>query len=88
MVVVAFLQRHEAADGLARDLVRLADHGGFGHGGMMHQRRFHFHGAEAMAADVHDVVHAAQDPVIAVVVATRGVAGEIRRRGFIPVCLD
>ena len=38
VIPVALLQRHEAAHGLAGDLVRLADHRGFRHGRMLHQR--------------------------------------------------
>ena len=85
LVRVAFFQRHETAHGLPGDFVRLADDSSFGDKRMTDQRRFHFHGAEAMAADVHHVVDAAQDPIIAIVIATGGVAGEIGSRHACPV---
>src|SRR5579872_2560992 len=40
-----------------------------------------------MAADVHDVVHAAEDPVVAFSVAARGIAGEIVAGNAPPVLL-
>jgi hypothetical protein len=46
--------------------------------GMQHQRRFDFGGAEAVTGNVDDVVHAAGDPVVAVLVAARAVAGEVQ----------
>ena len=42
VVAVALLQGDEAADGLAGDLVRLADHRRFGHRRMAHQRATRF----------------------------------------------
>ena len=44
----------------------------------MDQRRFHFHRAEPVSADVHDVVNAAQYPVVAIIVAPGCVSSEIR----------
>ena len=84
VVPVALLQRDEAAHGLAGDLVRLAHHRRFRHRRMLHQRGFDFHGAQPVAADVHHVVHAAQNPVVAVLVAARGVAGHIDARRCAP----
>ena len=46
-----------------------------------------FHGAEAVAADVHDVVDAAEDPEVAVFVAARGVAGEVDAWDALPILL-
>ena len=84
---LALLQRHEAAHRLSRDLMRLAHHRRLRHRRMLHQRGFHFHGAQPVAADVHHVVHAAQNPVIAVVIAARRIAGEVRARDAAPVLL-
>ena len=39
----AFFQRDEGGDALALHFVRLADHGGFGHRGMIDQGAFDFH---------------------------------------------
>lgn len=44
MAVVALLQSHEGADGLAGDLVGLSYYRGFGYGGMTHQGAFYFQG--------------------------------------------
>jgi hypothetical protein len=57
--------------------VRIADHGGLGHGVVGHQRAFDFRGAHAVAGDVDHIIHAAGDPVIAVLVAAAAVAGEV-----------
>ena len=56
----AFLQRDERRNSLAFDFVRLADHRRFGHRGVIHQRAFHFVRGDAVAGDVHHVVHAAR----------------------------
>ena len=45
--------------------------------GMVHQSRLHLHRADVVARDQHDVVHAAQQPVVAFLVAPRAVAGEV-----------
>ena len=77
VVPLAFFQGDEGADGLAGDLMRLANDGGFGNSRMMDERRFNFHGAEAMTADIHDIVDAAENPMIAIIIAAGGVAREI-----------
>ena len=46
----ALLQRHEADDPLALELVRPADHRGLRDLGVMHQGAFDLHRAEAVAA--------------------------------------
>ena len=70
-------QGHVGVDALALEVVREADHRGFGDLRMRDQRALDFRGAEAMAADVDDVVDAAGDPVVAVGIAAAAVAGEI-----------
>ena len=77
VIVLASLESHEAAYRLTGNLVRLTDYRRFGHGGMTHQRRFDFHRAQAVAADVHDVIHPAKYPVISIVIAARGIACEV-----------
>src|SRR5262249_38738351 len=64
-------------DALALDLVRVADHGGLGHGRVADQGALDLGGAEAVAGDVDHVVDAAGDPVVAVLVAAAAVAGEV-----------
>ena len=67
-------------DGLALDLVRQADGRGLGHGRVADQRRFDLGRAQAIAGDLDDVVHAADDPVVAVLVALGRVAGQVDAR--------
>ena len=67
----------ERDDGLAGGFVRGAHDGGFGHGRVGHQGRFDFRGGEPVAGDVHDVVHAAQEPDVAVLVLLGAVTGEV-----------
>ena len=83
----AVLQRHERVERLALDVVRHGRDGGFGHFRMAHERALHFRRADAMAGDVHHVVHAAEQPVIAVGIHAAAVAGEIHvlERGKIGV---
>ena len=76
----AFLHGDERRDGLTLDLVRPADHRGFGHLRVIDQRALHLHRADAVAGDVQHVVHAAEQPEVAVVVALGAVAGEIDAR--------
>ena len=71
------LQRHEGVERLAFDVVRHGRDGGFGDFRMAHERALDFRRADAMAGDVHDVVHAAEQPVIAVGIHAAAVAGEI-----------
>ena len=75
---LAQLQRDIGVDALALQVVREAHHRGLGHLRMRHQRAFHFRGAHAMARHVDHVIDAAGDPVIAVLIAPRAVAGEIQ----------
>ena len=62
---------------MALDIVRKADHRRFRHAFMQHQRAFDFRRSHAVARHVNDVVHPARDPVIAVRVPPRAVAGRI-----------
>ena len=51
-----------------------AYYGGFGDLGVGYQGGFDLHRAEAVAADVDDVVHAAHEPEVAVFVAASAVS--------------
>ena len=73
----AGLQRDERLDDLARHRVGLADHAGLGDRRMFHQRAFHLERADQMAGALDDVIGAADEPVIAVRVAHREIAGQI-----------
>ena len=78
--VVASLAGHQrdiGVDALALDGVRIADDGGLRHLVVGDQRRFDLGRAHAVAGDVDDVVDAAGDPVVAVLVAAAAVAGEV-----------
>ena len=70
-------QRDERLHDLTAQIVGLADHAGLGDRGMRHQRGFDFERADALARGVDDVVGAALEPEVAVLVDVRGVAGEV-----------
>src|SRR5205085_7447575 len=74
---LAGVQGDVGVDPLSLDVVRIADDGGFGDLGVGDQRALDLGGAHAVAGDVDDVVDAAGDPVIAVLVAPGAVAGEV-----------
>ena len=80
----ALLERDERGDRLALDLVRSSDHGGFGDARVIDERALDFHRADAVAGDVDHVVHAAEQPEVAVGVALRAVAGDVDRS--VPTC--
>src|SRR5258708_1281411 len=80
-------QRHKAADPLSLEFVRFAHHCSLGDPGMMDQRAFDLHGAQAMARHVEDVIDPAHDPKIAVAVFTGAVSREVAVRHLAPVLL-
>src|SRR5581483_5288166 len=75
----------EARDALALDLVADADHRGLRHPRVADERAFDLHGAETVAGHVEHVVHAAEQPEVAVIVAAGAVAGEVLARVLRPV---
>src|SRR5206468_9675415 len=76
----ALLEGHVGVDPLPLDVVREADHGRLGHSVVGDERALHFRRAEAVSADVDDVVYAAGDPVVPVRVAAAAIAGEVTAR--------
>src|SRR5688500_11213879 len=54
---------------------------------MRYEGRFHLSGRNAVAGHVHDVVDAAEQPVVALLVALAAVAGEVAPRVLRPVGL-
>src|SRR6202046_2144424 len=70
-------QRDEANDGFAFDFVGARDYGSFSDRGVAYQDAFNFHRTKAVAGDFDDVVNAAEDPDVAVLVTLSGVAREI-----------
>ena len=71
----AGIEHREADRDLALEAVGDADHRAFGHIGMGRQHLFHAAGGEAMAGDVDDVVGAAHDVEVAVLVPVAGIGG-------------
>jgi len=71
------LEQHEAVDGVALELVGQADGGGLRHGGMAHQGALDLGRAQAVSADLEDVVAPADDPEVAVLVHLGRVAGVV-----------
>ena len=76
----ALAQRDERGNGLALQLVGPPDDRGLRHARVIDERAFEFHGADAVPGDVEHVVHPAEEPEVAVLVALRAVAGEVARR--------
>ena len=64
-------------NGVAFDVVLVADDGGFGDGGVAADGALDFGGSEVVPADDDDVIDTAGDPVVAVVVSAAAVAAEI-----------
>src|SRR5262249_39214364 len=62
--VDAALHRDERRDRLPLDVVHLANDRGLGDRLVVDQGRFHFHGGDAVAGDVHDVIDAAEEPEV------------------------
>src|SRR3569623_253278 len=82
-------QHHVSEDRFAFDLVGPAHYRRLGDAHVRDQRRFHFHGTEAMAGDVEHVVDAAHDPEVTVFIAPGAVAGEIILAAkFAPIGFD
>src|SRR5699024_9223070 len=77
----------EADDRLACDLVGGTDHRGLGDPGMGHQGGLHFGGGDVVARDEHDVVHATEQPKVAVLVLLGTVTGEVEAGELGPVGL-
>ena len=71
------LEGDEGVDGLAGQLVGDAHDGRLAHVGVLDQRRLDLRRRQPVARHVDHVVDAAPDPVVAVAVAARAVAGEL-----------
>ncbi len=76
---------HEGVDGLPFDLVRQADGRRLGHGRVADQRDLDLGRAQPVAGDLDHVVHAADDPEVAVLVALGRVAGHVHAGVLAPV---
>src|SRR3990172_8620164 len=68
--------------------MRQTDRGSFCNGRVTHQCRLHFSSSQTMTGDFDDIVHAADDPVIAVLVAFGGIACGVTAWEFAPVLAD
>lgn len=71
--------RDEGVDRLAREVVVHANYRRLGHVVMLDQGRLDLGRRQPMAADVDDVVDTSPDPVVALVVASCTIAGELFR---------
>ena len=80
----AVARDHEDRDLLAPDRVGRADGRGLRDGRVRHERRLHLGRGDAVAGDVDDVVDAAHQPEVAVLVGLRAVAGEVHGRPEAP----
>ncbi len=75
--VVPCLQRDESRDRGSLEVVRDADDGGLGDLREVDEGAFDLPRPDPLAGHVHDVVDAAHQPVVAVLVALRAVPGEV-----------
>src|SRR5207302_3208278 len=85
--LVAAAKCHECEDGLPGDRILAADNGGLGDLRVRDERGFDLRRRDAMPGDLHDVVDAAHEPEVAVLIATRSGAGEVLPRIAAPVGL-
>src|SRR5262249_21782377 len=69
------------------EVIGPADRRSLGDGRVRDERALDLGGTDAMTGDVQDVVDAAHDPVVAVLVAPRAVAGEVAARDIAEVLL-
>src|SRR5262249_23505313 len=82
-------QYDEGKHRFALDVIGLADHRGFGDARVRDQCRFDLHRAETMARHFQHVIDAPHDPEIAVLIAVRAVAGDIKAiLVFLPVSAE
>ena len=70
-------ERDVGVNGVALDVMLVADDGGLSYSRVAADGALDFGGAEVVAADDDDVVHAAGNPVVAVVIAAAAVTAEI-----------
>ena len=82
---VTVLQQDERRNHFAAHLVGTADHAAFGDRRMLQARALHLDGADAVAGNLDDLVGAAAEPDVAVLVDVRGVAGVVDAGNPLPV---
>src|ERR1700674_2424338 len=66
----------------------ISNDGGLCHLRMSHHGTFNFSGTQTVTGDVDHVVHTPCDPVIAVRIATRAIAGEVHSAKSLKVRVD
>ena len=74
---MAVLEHDEGGDHLAAQLVRTARDAGLGDGAMAQDGALDLDGADAVRGDLDDLVGAAAEPDVAVLVDLGGVAAEV-----------
>ena len=72
----AGLEGYVGIDGLALDIMGITDNGSLGNLGVSHEGAFHFSRAHPVTGYVDDVVDAARDLIVAVLVPAGAVTGE------------
>ena len=82
------IQSDIAINALPFNIVRIADHGGFRHLAMRHQRAFDLCRAEPVAGNIQHIIDAAGNPIKAVFVAAAAIAGEISARILREISFD
>src|SRR6185369_13349642 len=85
---LALFERDEADERLALEIVGFADRGRFRDRRMADEGAFDLGRADAVTRDVEHVVNASDDPVVAVLVLTRAVTGEVNALHLVPVRVE
>lgn len=71
------LECYVGDDGLSGELVGHANDGSLGNAVVLNQCRLNLSGRETVTRDVDDVVDTSSDPVVAIVITSSTVAGEV-----------
>ena len=83
----SLLQSHEGRDRLTFHIVGTAHDRRLSHCIVRDQSAFHLHGAQAMSADVEDIIDTSHDPEISILIFSRAIPREIHTRNLRPVVL-
>ncbi len=75
--VDSFLERHVAIDALAFDVMRIADDGCFRHVVMQDERALNFSGTHPVPRHVQDIIDAARDPVVPILIAATSITRKV-----------
>ena len=70
----------KSMDRLTLDIMRNANHRGFGHCRVQHQGALNFGSAQPVSGNTQDIINPAGDPVITIFITTGSISGEVITR--------